>query len=185
MSEPIWSIVVAGYSISTIRSSFVVLAVLQFHTVTRSRYLSSGNTLPEGANDIRAWPVRSLGPGTYKADPNAFPNQTGDVKLEGNIEYRYKMIGMLEGAFFLDVGNIWSLNDNRPGTEFRLDKFYNELAVGTGTGFRFDFSYVIFRLDVGMKLCDPSRPAGSRWIIGNRPYTTDDFNVTFAIGYPF
>jgi len=138
-----------------------------------------------GANDIRAWPVRSLGPGTYKADPNAFPNQTGDVKLEGNIEYRYKMIGMLEGAFFLDVGNIWSLNDNRPGTEFRLDKFYNELAVGTGTGFRFDFSYVIFRLDVGMKLCDPSRPAGSRWIIGNRPYTTDDFNVTFAIGYPF
>jgi outer membrane protein assembly factor BamA len=138
-----------------------------------------------GANDIRAWPVRALGPGTYKADPNAFPNQTGDIKLEGNIEYRYKMIGMLEGAFFLDVGNIWSLKDNRPGTEFRLDKFYNELAVGTGTGFRFDFSYVIFRLDVGMKLRDPLRPEGSRWIIGNRPYTIDDFNVNFAIGYPF
>lgn len=138
-----------------------------------------------GANGIRAWDVRSLGPGTYKADPNAFPNQSGDIIIESNVEYRFKMIGLLEGALFVDMGNIWSLNDNREGTEFDLDSFYDEIAVGTGMGFRFDFSYVIFRLDVGMKMCDPSRPQGARWIVGNRKFNSDDFTVNFAIGYPF
>jgi outer membrane protein assembly factor BamA len=140
-----------------------------------------------GANGIRAWQVRSLGPGTYRAPPDAYPNQSSDIKLEANIEYRFNLIGFLEGAFFLDAGNIWAINkkDNRPGAQFRFGEFYKQLALGTGTGFRFDFNYFIFRLDIGMKLRDPSQESGHGWIIGNRSLTSDDFNLSFAIGYPF
>jgi outer membrane protein assembly factor BamA len=140
-----------------------------------------------GANGIRAWQVRSLGPGTYKAPEDAYPNQSADIKLEVNLEYRYNLIGFMEGALFLDAGNIWAINskDNRPGALFKLNSFYRQLALGTGTGFRFDFNYFIFRVDVGMKLRDPSQPTGNGWIIGHRRYTSDDFNIAFAIGYPF
>ncbi len=140
-----------------------------------------------GANGIRAWQVRSLGPGTYEAPKNAYPNQSGDIKLEANLEYRFRLIAFLEGALFLDAGNIWAINekDNRPGAQFKINNFYKELALGTGTGFRFDFSYFIFRLDLGVKLRDPAQEAGNGWIIGYRQYSSDDFNVSFAIGYPF
>jgi outer membrane protein assembly factor BamA len=140
-----------------------------------------------GANGIRAWQVRSLGPGTYRAPADNYPNQSSDIKLEANLEYRFNLIGFLEGAFFLDAGNIWAINkkDNRPGALFRINDFYRQLAFGTGTGFRFDFKYFIFRLDIGMKLRDPSQFEGNGWIIGTRPYSPDDFNVSFAIGYPF
>ncbi len=140
-----------------------------------------------GANGIRGWQVRSLGPGTYSAPPDTYPNQSSDIKLEANLEYRFRLIGFLEGALFLDAGNIWAINkkDNRPGALFRFNKFYKQLAIGTGTGFRFDFNYFIFRLDVGMKLRDPAQIDHSGWIIGHRKYTTDDFNLSFAIGYPF
>jgi outer membrane protein assembly factor BamA len=140
-----------------------------------------------GANGIRAWQVRSLGPGTYRAPANAYPNQSSDIKLEANIEYRFNLLEFLEGALFIDAGNIWAINrkDNRPGALFKLNEFYKQLALGTGTGFRFDFNYFIFRLDVGMKLRDPSEIADNGWIIGQRKYTGDDFNVSFAIGYPF
>ncbi len=140
-----------------------------------------------GANGIRAWQVRSLGPGTYKAPSNAYPNQSSDIKLEANIEYRYRLVGFLEGALFLDAGNIWAINrkDNRPGALFEPGKFYKQIALGTGTGFRFDFTYFIFRLDLGMKLRDPAQELGKGWIIGKRAITTDDFALSFAIGYPF
>lgn len=140
-----------------------------------------------GANGIRAWQVRSLGPGTYRAPGNAYPNQSSDIKLEANLEYRFKLISFLEGALFFDAGNIWAINekDNRPGAQFKLNEFYKQIAFGTGTGFRFDFSYFIFRLDLGMKLRDPSQAADNGWIIGHRKYTGDDFNFSFAIGYPF
>jgi outer membrane translocation and assembly module TamA len=140
-----------------------------------------------GANGIRAWQVRSLGPGTYKAPADAYPNQSSDIKLEANIEYRYRFFKMLEGALFLDVGNIWSINDkdNREGAKFEINQFYKQIAIGTGTGFRFDFSYFIFRLDIGMKLRDPSQSLNNGWIIGNRRLNNDDFNFSFAIGYPF
>jgi outer membrane protein assembly factor BamA len=99
-----------------------------------------------GANGIRAWQVRSLGPGTYRMPENAYPNQSSDIKLEANIEYRFKLIGFLEGALFADAGNIWAINekDNRPGAQFHLNEFYKQLALGAGTGFRFDFTYFIF-----------------------------------------
>lgn len=140
-----------------------------------------------GANGIRAWPVRSLGPGTYKASPEEYPNQTADIKLEGNIEYRFKLISLLEGALFLDAGNIWAINekDNREGAQFKFNKFYKQLALGTGAGLRFDMSYFILRLDFGVKLRDPSETENKGWILGYRPYSNNDFNLSFAIGYPF
>lgn len=140
-----------------------------------------------GANGIRAWQVRTLGPGTYKAAEGAYPNQSADIKLEGNMEYRFRLLGHVEGAFFLDAGNIWAINrnDNRDGALFRFNRFYREIAVGTGTGLRFNFNYFIFRLDLGLKLRDPSLEAGKRFIIGNYPLRGDHLNLSFAIGYPF
>jgi len=140
-----------------------------------------------GANGIRAWPVRSLGPGTYKASPDEYPNQTADIKLEANMEYRFKLIRFVEGALFLDAGNIWAVNekDNREGAQFQFSKFYKQIALGTGTGLRFDMSYFILRLDLGVKLRDPSIPENRGWILGYRPYSNNDLNLSFAIGYPF
>lgn len=140
-----------------------------------------------GANGIRAWQVRTLGPGTYKASEDAYPNQSADIKLEGNLEYRFRLLGRAEGAFFLDAGNIWAINqnDNREGALFKVNRFYKEIAVGTGTGLRLNFNYFIFRLDLGMKLRDPSLEPGKRLIVGNYPIKADHFSLSFAIGYPF
>ncbi len=140
-----------------------------------------------GANGIRAWQVRSLGPGTYEGVAGSYPNQSSDIKLEANIEYRFKLASLLEGALFFDVGNIWAINrkDNREGALFDFNKFYKQFAFGTGTGLRCDFNYFIFRLDLGIKLREPSDKFGDGWIIGSRAYDADDFNLSFAIGYPF
>lgn len=140
-----------------------------------------------GANGIRAWQVRSLGPGTYHAPKGSYPNQSGDIKLEVNLEYRFKLIRFLEGALFLDAGNVWAINekDNRPGAQFRPGEFYKQLALGTGTGLRFDFTYFIFRLDLGLKVRDPAQSLYNGWIPGYRKLTGNDFNLSFAIGYPF
>lgn len=140
-----------------------------------------------GANGIRAWQVRELGPGTYKAPEGVYPNQSSDIKLEANLEYRYRLFGKLEGALFLDAGNIWAINkyDNREGAQFAFNKFYKQIAIGTGTGLRLDMNYFILRVDMGLKLRDPAAEQGERWIIGNRSLTGNDFNFTFAIGYPF
>ena len=138
-----------------------------------------------GANGIRAWPIRTLGPGSYQSSPNEFPNQSGDIKLEANAEYRFKLIGPLEGAFFFDMGNIWSVKDNRSGTEFKLDRFYKEIALGSGLGMRYDFSYVLLRLDLGVKMHDPSLSEGARWISPGDYMKSGNINLVFGIGYPF
>lgn len=140
-----------------------------------------------GANGIRAWQVRSLGPGSYKAPTNIYPNQSSDIKLESSLEYRFKLFWITEGALFVDAGNIWAINykDNRDGAVFKIDQFYKQIAVGSGFGLRFDFTYFLFRLDLGMKMRDPSLPAGKRIIPGNYPITGEHFNLSFAIGYPF
>ena len=83
------------------------------------------------------------------------------------------------------MGNIWSLKDNRPGTEFALSRFYKEIAVGTGAGLRYDFSFVILRVDLGIKLHDPSLNTGSRWISAGNLLQKDNINFAFAVGYPF
>jgi len=143
-----------------------------------------------GANGIRAWQVRTLGPGSYKPYTKGFLNQTADIKLEANIEYRFDLFWILEGALFLDMGNIWSYNMDpvRPGSKFYFNTFYKDIAVGTGTGLRFDFSFVLLRVDLGMKLRDPWILNGSRWIALNpdEHYSfKKDFVVVLAIGYPF
>lgn len=104
-----------------------------------------------GANGIRAWQVRSLGPGTYKSPVDSLgnnrniPNQLSDIKLEANLEYRFKLLWIMEGAFFMDAGNIWAINnkDNREGAVFKVNEFYKQIAVGTGLGLRFDFTYFL------------------------------------------
>lgn len=143
-----------------------------------------------GSNGIRAWQVRTLGPGSYNAG-NVFLNQTGDIKLEGNAEYRFKLFWIMEGALFVDAGNIWSFKDDpsRMGSQFKFNKFYDDIAVGTGAGLRFDLKFVIGRVDLGMKLRDPVLTDGSKWIIMNRSYSIrkypDDFTIVLGIGYPF
>lgn len=141
-----------------------------------------------GANGIRAWPVRSLGPGSYHAPDTAFLNQTADIKLEADAEYRFKLFWIMEGAVFLDAGNIWTFRDDpaRPGSKFEFSTFLKEIAVGTGAGLRFDFKFVIGRVDLGMKLRDPAITDGSKWIFMRRQYNfRDDFTMVVAIGYPF
>jgi len=140
-----------------------------------------------GANGIRAWQVRTLGPGSYAAPSGSYPNQLSDIKLEANLEYRFRLLLMTEGAFFFDAGNIWAINskDTREGAVFKINNFYNQIAVGTGLGLRFNFRYFLFRLDLGMKLRDPSLEKGRRWIPWNYRIDADTFNLSFAIGYPF
>ncbi len=140
-----------------------------------------------GANSIRAWPVRGLGPGSYEEDDASYYNQTGDIKLEMNMEYRFKLFWVLEGAAFVDAGNVYTIRkDISPeGGLFTFDTFAEKIAVGTGLGLRFDLKYFIFRLDTGLKLRDPVKASGQRWIPTTRSYTWDDVAFNFAIGYPF
>ncbi len=141
-----------------------------------------------GANSIRGWQVKNLGPGSFR-DPEdtPYPNQTGDVKLEANMEYRFKLFWKLESALFLDVGNIWSLSpeDDRPGAGFEFNSFYRELAVGTGVGARMVFSFFIFRFDLGIPLRSPYTIGGSHWLPGNSGISGRDLTYNIAIGYPF
>ncbi len=143
-----------------------------------------------GANGLRAWPVRSLGPGSYFNSDRKYYNEAADLKLEGNLEYRYKLFWVMEGAVFLDVGNIWATNlkDPRPGAQFQFKDFYKEIAIGTGFGFRFDFSFFILRLDYGIKLRDPKESEINRWVIFNKsynPFGAEYSMFNFGIGYPF
>lgn len=142
-----------------------------------------------GANSIRAWQVRSLGPGSFhEPRDRSFPNRTADIKLEANIEYRFSMFWLLEGALFMDAGNIWAIdhNDKREGARFDFNGFYKDIAVGTGVGLRFDFSFFIFRLDMGLKLRDPAEPDDKRWIHLHRGLNfNNDVAFNIGIGYPF
>lgn len=136
-----------------------------------------------GANSLRAWQVRSLGPGTFSDTLNI--NQLGDIRLEANLEYRFKLVSIFEGAFFFDAGNIWTIYDyaeDQPGGVFRFNTFYKQIALGYGTGLRIDMSYFVFRFDFGVKLHDPQKAAGNRWVF-NPVWRDTAFN--FAIGYPF
>ncbi|HMC98428.1 MAG TPA: BamA/TamA family outer membrane protein, partial [Flavobacteriales bacterium] len=111
-----------------------------------------------GANGLRAWRARSIGPGSYNAPLLAY-DRIGELRLEGNAEYRFKLIGFLEGAFFADVGNIWLLKEDthKPGSGISAD-FLSELAVGTGLGARLNFDFFIVRFDLGLQTKDPSLP---------------------------
>jgi outer membrane protein assembly factor BamA len=138
-----------------------------------------------GANGVRAWHVRDLGPGSYQgAGLTKYPNRTADIKLEANIEYRFKLFWVLEGALFVDAGNIWSVNPDseRVGANFSWDSFYKEIAVGPGFGIRMDFSFFVLRTDFGFQFRDPAMPEGQRWVFLDE-FRSPVFNL--AIGYPF
>lgn len=141
-----------------------------------------------GANSIRAFTVRSIGPGGYRPEESdySYLDQTGDIRLEANLEYRFRIYEGLHGAVFLDAGNVWLLRNDpeRPDSQFRLSTFANQIALGTGAGLRYDLDFLVFRLDCGIPL--------------HAPYDTGEsgyYNITgsfwkqlglhFAIGYPF
>ena len=142
-----------------------------------------------GANSIRAFTVRSLGPGSYRpaADQiNGYWDQTGSFKLEANAEFRFRMIGNLGGAVFVDAGNIWLLrNDpNRPGGVLRAKSFWRDIALGTGVGLRYDISVLVLRLDMGIGIHTPyPNPAKPGYY--NIQSFKDGLGIHLAIGYPF
>jgi len=140
-----------------------------------------------GANDMRAWTARTLGPGSFPKAKEQSYEQIGDIKLQTSLEYRFKVYKMFRSAVFLDAGNIWMIRPDsetqRPGGQFRFNKFARDIALGTGLGFRVDFSFFIIRLDVGVPLYDPGYAEGDRWVIlipGRRPA-----RLNLGIGYPF
>lgn len=144
-----------------------------------------------GSNSVRGWQARTLGPGTFRGANNAlvYDLQAGDIRLDLNLEYRYKPLSFLELAAFVDAGNIWTIRDyeQQPGGVFRWSEFYKQLAMSYGFGVRFDFSILVFRVDLGVKLHDPSRIAdGTQWRTApNGLRWRDDCTLHFAIGYPF
>ncbi|MBQ6723285.1 MAG: BamA/TamA family outer membrane protein [Paludibacteraceae bacterium] len=144
-----------------------------------------------GANSIRGWQARTLGPGAFKGGGNArvYDLQVGDIKLDMNLEYRYKVLSFLELAAFLDAGNIWTIREyeSQPDGVFKWDSFYKQIAWSYGVGIRFDLSVFIFRVDFGVKLHDPSRIwEGKQWrTAANGLGWKNDMTFHFAIGYPF
>jgi len=147
-----------------------------------------------GTNSIRAFRARSIGPGTFNPDVESndfLPDQSGDLKLELNTEYRAKLFSIVEGAVFVDAGNIWLMNENvnKPGGKISKD-FYKELAVGTGAGLRLDLTFLILRLDLAFPLRKPWLPENSRWVLddidfGSKTWRRENLVFNLAIGYPF
>ncbi len=143
-----------------------------------------------GTNSVRAFPARSVGPGTYVHDATSgvLIDQVGDIKFEANMEYRFTLKKYFKGAFFADAGNIWLVNDDpeRPGGEFHWKYALDELAMGAGFGLRFDPDVIVVRLDVATPLRDPSLPIGDRWVFDHqRTHLFDNVVLNIAIGYPF
>ena len=141
-----------------------------------------------GANSLRAFTVRSIGPGTYNPGQNTkygYLDQTGDIKLEANVEYRFPIFGELCGATFLDAGNVWLMrkDENRPGGEFTLKNFVKSIALNTGVGVRYDLTFLVIRLDMGIALHVPYETGKSGYY--NIPKFKDGLGLHFAIGYPF
>lgn len=142
-----------------------------------------------GANSIRAFTIRSLGPGSYRPpadDRNGYLDQTGDFKLEANVEYRFGIMGRLNGAVFLDAGNIWLLKKDpkRPGAELKWKGLLNEIALGTGFGLRYDISYLVIRADLEIGLHTPY-PNPDKTGYYNISSFKDGLGFHLAIGYPF
>ena len=141
-----------------------------------------------GANSLRAFTVRSLGPGTYnpgKITKYGYLDQTGDIKLEANVEYRFPIFGELYGATFLDAGNVWLMrkDESRPGGELTLKNFAKSIALNTGVGVRYDLTFLVIRLDMGIALHVPYETGKSGYY--NIPKFKDGLGLHFAIGYPF
>lgn len=142
-----------------------------------------------GANGVRGWGVRELGPGSFKSTDGRidFINQTGDLKLGLSAEYRTFLFWKFDGAVFVDAGNIWTLRNypDQPGGKFEFDKFYKQIAVAYGLGLRLNFSYFILRFDMGMKAINPAYDNQHEHYAIFHPDLSRDFTFHFAVGLPF
>lgn len=140
-----------------------------------------------GANSVRGWGVRTLGPGSYDSRNSVtdFINQCGDIRLDLSVEYRLKLFWVMEGALFIDAGNIWTIRnyENQPGGLFKFGEFYKQIAAAYGAGLRFDFTYFLLRLDLGLKAHNPAMNQ-EPWPLIN-PRWKRDATLHFSIGYPF
>ncbi len=163
---------------------------------------SAANVLPYekyffagGSNSIRAWRPRRLGPGGTPppdTDEDGYYEynieQPGEVLLEASVEFRRKLFGFVNGAFFIDAGNVWRIYETaQPDANFEFNSFYKQIAVGSGLGLRFDFSFLIVRFDYGIKIYDPARQPGNRWI-GEEFSWAEEISrgvINIGIGYPF
>lgn len=141
-----------------------------------------------GANSVRGWSVRSLGPGKYNgADKGInFINQSGDIKLDMSVEYRTFLFWKFNGALFIDGGNIWTIRDykDQPGGVFKINEFYKQLAFAYGLGLRMNLDFFIIRFDAGMKAINPAYTGKMHYPIAH-PNFNRDFTLHFAIGLPF
>ena len=150
-----------------------------------------------GTNSLRGFPARSVGPGTYyfpdslKGRSGFLPDESGDIKLEGNIEYRPKLFSIVYGALFVDAGNIWDVkpHDGLPGAAFGK-QFISQLAADAGFGLRFDLTVLVLRTDLGFPIREPWLPPGDRWVIdkidfGSSAWRSQNLVFNLAIGYPF
>lgn len=141
-----------------------------------------------GANSLRGWQARTVGPGLSKMD-NSFviPNQTGDMKIEANLEYRFDMFWKVAGAVFIDAGNIWTLRSSGSPKDdpsiFRLDTLGESIAANWGVGIRLNFGFLLLRLDMGMKVHDPARD--HKWVRPDGWLKRDGYALHFGVGYPF
>jgi outer membrane protein assembly factor BamA len=148
-----------------------------------------------GPNSIRAFLPRTVGPGSYitpEENQTDYLDQSGDIKLELNLEYRFPLVSVLKGAIFSDAGNVWLVRANEftPGGEFKADRFYKEIAMGVGFGFRIDLSFFLLRLDLSIPVRKPYREEGNRWVfdeisLGKKQWRRDNLIYNIAIGYPF
>ncbi|MCI6180916.1 MAG: BamA/TamA family outer membrane protein [Prevotella sp.] len=142
-----------------------------------------------GANSVRGWGVRELGPGKFKGTDGRidFINQTGDMKLDLSAEYRTFLFWKFDGAAFIDAGNIWTLRSyaEQPGGQFKISEFYKQIAVAYGVGLRLNFGYFILRFDMGMKAINPAYENHKEHYAFLNPDFGRDFSFHFAVGLPF
>ncbi len=142
-----------------------------------------------GANSVRGWSVRELGPGSFKGSDGRidFINQTGDMKIDLNAELRTHLFWKFDGAAFIDAGNIWTLRayEEQPGGQFKLDEFYKQIAMSYGLGLRLNFDYFIIRMDMGMKAVNPSYTNSKQHYPITNHDMGRDFTFHFAVGMPF
>lgn len=139
-----------------------------------------------GSNSMRGWQVRTLGPGISQRDQSfVIPNQTGDMKLEANFEYRFDIVWKIAGAGFIDVGNVWTLNDKTSNEEsmFKWRRFGESLAANWGVGLRFNLGFLLLRFDWGFKVHDPARE--NKWVGPDKWLKSDGSAFHFGVGYPF
>lgn len=140
-----------------------------------------------GANGVRGWGVRTLGPGSYNSHNSVtyFMNQCGDIRFDMSVEYRAKLFWVLEGGAFIDAGNIWTIHnyENQPGGMFHFDTFWKQIAWSYGIGLRMDFNYFLLRLDLGIKAYNPAE-GQERWPLFRFNWHRNTA-VHFSVGYPF